>query len=153
VRSHNVSLASYRLPTPHTHSSSCSKPDLLVVSTGTEVPIAVDGAKKLAAASGKRVAVASLMCCEVFAQQSREYQLSVIPDGIPVLSIEAAHVHGWEKYAHASIGMTYFGKSAPGPVSREAGVPRRAAARRGAHMGRVVGVGRLGPRPTCAGPH
>lgn len=103
------------------------------MSTGTEVPIAVDGAKKLAAASGKRVAVASLMCCEVFAQQSREYQLSVIPDGIPVLSIEAAHVHGWEKYAHASIGMTYFGKSAPGPVSSAGRAGRRARRRWDVH--------------------
>lgn len=49
----------------------CSKPDLLVVSTGTEVPIAVEGAKKLAAASGKRVAVTSLMCIEVYEQQVR----------------------------------------------------------------------------------
>lgn len=49
--------------------------------------------------------------------QPAEYKKTVIPDGIPVLSIEASHVHGWEKYAHASIGMTYFGKSAPGPVS------------------------------------
>ena len=45
---------------------------------------------------------------------------------MPVLSIEASHVHGWEKYAHASIGMTYFGKSAPGPVSAACLLPQAA---------------------------
>ena len=110
-------------------------PDLLVVSTGTEVPTAIEGAKALAAASGKRVTVSSLPCWEVFAQQPREYQLSVIPDGVPVLSIEASHVHGWEKFAHASIGMTYFGKSAPGPdVYKALGITAQAVADKGARM-------------------
>ena len=38
----------------------------------------------------------------------------VFPDGVPVMSIEAAGVHGWTKYAHASYGMNGYGLSAPG---------------------------------------
>jgi transketolase len=31
---------------------------------------------------------------ELFERQSKEYQLSVFPDGVPVLSVEASSVHG-----------------------------------------------------------
>lgn len=65
----------------------------------------------------------------------RPPQLTVIPDGVPVLSIEASHVHGWEKYAHASIGMTYFGQSAPGPdVYKALGITADAVKAKGTAM-------------------
>jgi transketolase len=50
---------------------------------------------------------------ELFENQELDYKLSVLPDGIPVLSLEAMSTFGWDKYAHASIGMTTFGASAP----------------------------------------
>jgi len=37
------------------------------------------------------------------------------PDGIPVLSVEAAATRGWEKYAHFSHGIDTFGASGTGP--------------------------------------
>jgi transketolase len=95
---------------------------LNIVATGSEVCIAVEGAKKIAAASGVRVRVVSVPCTEIFEAQPVEYRKEVLPDGVPVLSIEAAAIRGWERYAHQSIGMTTFGLSAPGPVG--AGVGR-----------------------------
>ena len=41
----------------------------------------------------------------------------MFPAGPVVVSMEAGSVLGWERYAHASIGMTTFGASAPGGVS------------------------------------
>ena len=53
-------------------------------------------------------------CCELFDRQPLEYKLSVFPDNIPVMSIEASSIYGWNKYAHMVIGMNSFGMSAPG---------------------------------------
>lgn len=110
-------------------------PDLIVVSTGTEVSIAIDGAKKIAATTGKRVAVASMPCLEVFDRQSDEYRHSVLPEGVPVLSIEASAIKGWERYAHHWIGMTTFGLSAPGPDAyKRLGITVEAVAEKGSKM-------------------
>lgn len=59
--------------------------DLTLVSTGSEVSIAVDAAKELEDA-GLKVRIVSLPCWEIFDQQTREYQLSVLPHGAPILS-------------------------------------------------------------------
>lgn len=49
------------------------KPDLLIVSTGSEVSIAIDGAKQLSE-KGKRTIVVSLLSWEVFLEQDRSYR-------------------------------------------------------------------------------
>ncbi|KAK4058626.1 Transketolase [Microbotryomycetes sp. JL221] len=89
--------------------------DLTIVATGSEVSLAVDAAKQLES-KGLKVRVVSLPCFELFDQQSKEYRLSVIPDGVPVLSVEAYTTFGWAKYAHESIGINTFGASAPAPA-------------------------------------
>jgi transketolase len=110
-------------------------PDLVVAATGTEVSMAIDGAKALAASSGKRVAVASFPCLEVFERQEDAYRRAVLPDGVPILSIEAAAIRGWERYAHAWIGLTTFGLSAPAPdVYKRLGITADAVADKGAKM-------------------
>lgn len=83
-----------------------------MASTGTEVIIAVGVAKALAA-EGISVRVVSMPCCELFDQQPLEYQMSVFPDGVPVMSIEASASQGWHRYAHVPYGMQTFGASAP----------------------------------------
>jgi transketolase len=88
----------------------------IVAATGSEVTIAIDGAKAIAA-GGKRVQVASMPCLEIFDRQTLEYRQSVLGEGIPVLTIEASAVKGWERYGHAWIGMTTFGYSGPYLVS------------------------------------
>lgn len=67
------------------------KPDLTLVSTGSEVALAVEAANLLEK-NGKKVRVVSLPCFEVFDVQDKDYRLSVLPDGAPVLSIEAMSV-------------------------------------------------------------
>ncbi|PWV18957.1 putative transketolase [Trypanosoma cruzi] len=91
---------------------SADKPQLVLVSSGSEVSLAVDAAKALAAEL--RVAVVSMPCQELFDQQSVDYQKTVFPDGVPVLSIEPYVNYGWEKYSHYHVGMSGFGASAPG---------------------------------------
>ena len=56
-------------------------------------------------------------CWELFREQNIEYQQSVLPEGVPVLAIEAASFVGWREYSHASITMHSFGSSGPVKVS------------------------------------
>lgn len=82
-------------------------PEAILVSSGSEVSICVDAAKK----SGKRVRVVSMPSWELFEAQDADYKRSVFPDGVPVLSVEAAATTGWDRYSHAQIGMKTFGAS------------------------------------------
>jgi transketolase len=63
--------------------------------------------------------VVSLPCWEWFEQQGEAYRASVLPPGVPVLSVEAASTFGWDRYADDAIGIDHFGASAPGEVNME----------------------------------
>lgn len=60
------------------------------------------------------VRVVSMPCVEVFNKQSDAYKRSVFPAGVPVMSVEASSVLGWERLAHTHVAMTTFGASAKG---------------------------------------
>lgn len=62
--------------------------DITIISTGSEVCLVLDAAKKLQE-KGLKVRIVSLPCWEVFQTQDNEYKLSVLPSGAPVLSVEA----------------------------------------------------------------
>ncbi|GAA5911685.1 hypothetical protein JCM6882_006939 [Rhodosporidiobolus microsporus] len=62
---------------------------------------------------GTEARVVSLPCFEVFRQQSDDYRLSVLPDGHPILSIEAYSSFGWGEFAHSHCAINTFGASAP----------------------------------------
>lgn len=81
-----------------------------LVSTGSETSIAVDAVKELEK-QGIKARVVSMPCFEVFDTQSKEYRLSVLPDGIPHLSVEALSTMGWERYTHEQFGLNRFGAS------------------------------------------
>lgn len=49
----------------------------------------------------------------LFDEQSHEYRVSVLKDGIPSISVEAMSTFGWSRYAHESIGIDTFGASGP----------------------------------------
>ncbi|KAF7777500.1 hypothetical protein Agabi119p4_3572 [Agaricus bisporus var. burnettii] len=85
---------------------------LTIVSTGSEVNIAVDAAKKLKA-EGIKTRVVSLPCWLTFDQQDQEYRLSVLRSGAPILSLEAASPTGWQKYSHEQFGLNGWGASGP----------------------------------------
>ncbi len=93
-------------------------PQVVLVATGSEVWVCVDAAAALAEA-GVAARVVSLPCWELFALQSDEYQASVLPPGLPTLSVEAATTFGWDRYADDSLGIDHFGASAPGDVVLE----------------------------------
>jgi len=78
--------------------------DITLISTGSEVCICVDAVKELAKQNIK-ARVVSIPCFEVFDAQSKDYRLSVLPDGIPSLSVEVMSTMGWERYAHEQFGL------------------------------------------------
>ena len=86
---------------------------VVIVATGSEVSIAMDAAAALAEKKGIVARVVSMPCNRLFDEQPVAYKLEVFPARVPVVSIEAASVEGWAKYAHVQVGMTTFGKSAP----------------------------------------
>lgn len=86
------------------------KPDLVFISTGSEVSICVDAAMQL---TGKKIRVVSAPCMEIFAKQSIEYKKEVLPDGVPVVSVEAGATFGWDRYSHVQLGLETFGASGP----------------------------------------
>ncbi|GAA5951516.1 hypothetical protein JCM8115_005165 [Rhodotorula mucilaginosa] len=85
---------------------------ITLVATGSEVAIALEAAELLEK-SGVKARVASLPCWEVFRQQTDDYKLSVLPDGAPILSVEAYTTMGWAEWSHAHVGINTFGASAP----------------------------------------
>lgn len=68
-----------------------SNEDLTIVSTGSEVCIALEAATKLRA-EGIKTRLVSLPCWFVFDQQDEAYRLSVLRSGAPILSLEALSV-------------------------------------------------------------
>ncbi|KAI0134490.1 transketolase [Xylariales sp. AK1849] len=85
--------------------------DITLVSTGSEVCICVDAAQYLKEKHNLKVRIVSIPCFEIFDAQSKEYRLSVLPDGIPSLSVEVMSTMGWERYTHEQFGLNRFGAS------------------------------------------
>jgi transketolase len=87
----------------------------VLIATGSELPLAVD-AQKVLAAAGVPVRVVSMPSTTVFDRQSVEYKASVLPAGVPRIAIEAGVTDFWWKYVRAEgavIGVDSFGESAP----------------------------------------
>ncbi|GAA5904952.1 hypothetical protein JCM8208_007235 [Rhodotorula glutinis] len=106
------------------------KADVTFVATGSEVAIAVEAAELLGK-KGVKARVASLPCWEVFRSQSSDYKLSVLPDGAPIVSVEAYTTMGWAEFSHAHCGIDTFGASAPaGQVYKKFGLTGEAVASR-----------------------
>jgi transketolase len=83
-----------------------------LISTGSEVPIAMAAREKLAA-DGIAVAVVSLPCWKLFEQQDASYRAEVLGGAIRV-GVEAACEFGWDKWLGPDgvfIGMAGFGAS------------------------------------------
>jgi len=93
-------------------------PHIVLVGTGSEVQHCVTAAATLAQ-EGMQAQVVSFPSWDLFEQQSDDYQDSVFPLDVPVLSIEAGATFGWERYADDSIGFDHFGASAPGELVME----------------------------------
>lgn len=93
-------------------------PQVVIISCGSEIEIAMAVAADLGA-SGHRVRVVSMPCPNIFDDQDKAYQVSVLPSGVPRLAIEAGVTGYWRKYVGlegAVIGIDRFGESAPAEV-------------------------------------
>ncbi len=90
----------------------------VIIGTGTEIGLAMDAQRALAA-EGVHVRVVSVPSTFVFDKQEPAYRDSVLPKGVPRIAIEAGVTDYWRKYVGlegAVIGIDTFGESAPAPV-------------------------------------
>jgi transketolase len=90
-------------------------PDCVLIATGSEVALAVEAARSLAA-KGRRVRVVSMPCTSVFDAQDAAYRASVLPAGVAKVAVEAGVRDTWWRYVGergAVVGMDTFGASAP----------------------------------------
>ncbi len=95
--------------------------DLTIVATGSEVHPSLEAAEHLAK-QGFGIRVVSMPSWQLFQQQDKHYQESVIPPQAPVLTVEAGRTLGWLPYLRpsvTSIGIDRFGASAPGSILME----------------------------------
>jgi transketolase len=92
------------------------KPEIILMASGSEVPIMLEAGRKLAAA-GRRVRLVSFPSWELFDEQPPAYRRKVLPPEIKArVAIEAAATMGWERWtgeAGVVIGIDRFGASAP----------------------------------------
>jgi transketolase len=93
-----------------------SKPDVILIGTGSEVALCVEVYESLMQ-EGIAVRVVSMPSWELFEQQDEAYRDSVLPHDVTArVSVEAGSVIGWDRYVGMSgtrIGMRSFGSSAP----------------------------------------
>jgi len=92
------------------------KPEVILMATGSEVPLCVDAYEKLKA-EGIQARVVSMPSWEIFEKQDQAYKDSVLPPAVTArVSVEMASTFGWERYVGPKgqmIGMHTFGASAP----------------------------------------
>ena len=90
-------------------------PQLILMATGSEVALAVQGAQVLEE-SGIPTRVVSIPCFEWFNQQEQSYKDEVLPPSVKArVSIEAGIAQGWREYVGdrgASISLEHYGASA-----------------------------------------
>ena len=90
-------------------------PDVILLSSGSEVQIAVD-AREALKAEGINARVVSVPCQEWFEEQSAEYRESVLPAAVKArVSVEAGIALTWVPYlgdAGRSVSIEHFGASA-----------------------------------------
>jgi transketolase len=112
-------------------------PELILIATGSEVPIALE-AQSLLGAMDVRARVVSMPSMELFDAQPLAYRESVLPSSLRArVAVEAGATLGWGRYVGLDgvvVGLDRFGASAPCQrVYRELGLTAEAvveAARR-----------------------
>jgi transketolase len=98
------------------HDTRDGKPDVILIATGSEVPIALEAYEKLEE-KGVKARVVSMPSWELFDKQPEDYQCQVLPFEIKSrIAIEAGITQGWHRYVGSTgevIGLDSFGASAP----------------------------------------
>jgi transketolase len=95
------------------------KPAGIIIATGSEVGLAMEAQKQLAA-KGKHVRVVSMPSTNAFDAQDAAYKEKVLPKAVTArVAVEAGVTDGWYKYVGINgrvIGINTFGESAPAPA-------------------------------------
>jgi transketolase len=93
------------------------EPDCILIATGSEVALAIEAARELAA-RGRKARVVSMPCTSVFDAQDAAWRNEVLPPAVTArVAIEAGVAEGWWRYVGPRgrvVGMRSFGASAPG---------------------------------------
>jgi transketolase len=90
-------------------------PEVVLMSSGSEVGLVLDAQKKLEA-DGIRARAVSMPSHELFARQDEAYRNSVLPRGVKRIAMEAAHPMSWYRWVGDDgviLGIERFGASAP----------------------------------------
>ncbi|MBU1184810.1 MAG: transketolase [Proteobacteria bacterium] len=102
--------------------SAAGDPEVLLIGTGSEVQIALEAGRRLAA-EGIRVRVVSLPSWELFDRAPQDWRDQVFPPAVRArVAVEAGVSLGWEHYVGlegAVVGIDRFGASAPYQVLYE----------------------------------
>jgi transketolase len=97
--------------------SAGAPPQVILMGSGSEVPLCLAARKRLAA-EGVRARVVSMPSWELFEDQPADYRDGVLPSQIFArVAVEAAAPLGWDRYAGPGgevLAMRSFGASAPG---------------------------------------
>jgi transketolase len=92
------------------------EPQVILMSTGTEMALVVEAHETLIA-EGIRSRVVSMPCWDLFEEQDEDYRESVLPSGLTArVAVEQAAAFGWDRYVGLDgtiLGMHSFGASAP----------------------------------------
>ena len=90
-------------------------PEVVLMSSGSEVALIIEAREKLAA-QGVRARAVSAPSLELFERQGHAYIAEVLPAGVPRVAIEAAHPMAWYRWIGDDgvvLGLDRFGASAP----------------------------------------
>jgi transketolase len=91
-------------------------PEAIVIATGSEVGIAAEAVRKLAA-KGKKVRLVSMPSTTTFERQDDAYKQSVLPRSVVRrVAVEAGSTEPWWQYVGLQgeiVGIDHFGASAP----------------------------------------
>jgi len=97
-------------------SDSAGTPDIILLSSGSEIHLVLEAAAKLKRERIK-VRVVNMPCFEFFEDQTEAYRKKVLPPSVEIrLAVEAGATLGWYKYVGLKgevIGIDRFGASAP----------------------------------------
>jgi len=98
-----------------------------IIATGSELWVALAARDELEFP----VRIVSMPSWELFEAQDEDYRLSVLPEDLPTVAVEAGIAMGWERYADDIVSIERFGASAPGgTVLEKLGItPANVAAR------------------------
>ncbi|NLH81197.1 MAG: transketolase [Phyllobacteriaceae bacterium] len=86
-----------------------------LLATGSEVGLAA-AAADLLAGEGIAVRLVSMPCVEAFERLSAEEKAEILPDGLPIVAVEAGTTRGWRGVVGrtgAVVGIDRFGESGP----------------------------------------